>query len=430
MLQRFVQYIQQQHLFSKEQEVLLAVSGGRDSVVLCELMVQAGYHFAIAHCNFHLRPGDCDRDEQFVRNLAIRHNVKCHVIQFDTYGYAAEKHLSIEEAARVLRYDYFEQLRQKYGYDVIATGHHRDDSTETFFINLLRGTGIAGLHGIRPKQGYIVRPLLPFGRDEINAYVQKYHLSFVEDYTNAKTDYRRNKIRHQLMPLLRQMAPSIDHTMQQTISYLADVETVYNDSIENLRSQLFESIGEGKRISIEAISHLNPQATLLFELLRIYGFNITQVNDILRSLHSQSGLIFNSEQYQIILDRNYLLLNPILIKEERPIIKSEVLSRESLVTLRTPINIALFDDSKVKRPYSLRHWKDGDRFNPFGMHGSQLVSDYFVDHKFSLIQKQQTWLLVDANDEILWIVGHRADGRCAVTSKTTKVLRLELQIKE
>ena len=311
MLQRFVQYIQQQHLFSQEQKVLLAVSGGRDSVVLFELMHRAHFKFAIAHCNFHLRPGDCDRDEQFVRSLSNQHGIMCHVAQFDTYQYADIHHLSIEEAARELRYNYFEQLRQQYSYAAIVTGHHRDDSTETFFINLLRGTGIAGLHGIRPKQGYIVRPLLPFGRDEIDAYVQQYNLSYVEDYTNATTDYRRNQIRHQLMPLLRQMAPSIDSTMQQTIAHLADVEQVYNDYISHLRAQLFEPIGEGWRIAINSILQLTPQSTLLFELLRIYGFNISQVNDILRGLNSQSGAIFNSNQYQVIIDRDYLLLNPI-----------------------------------------------------------------------------------------------------------------------
>ena len=335
MLQRFKDYITQQHLFSSGEEVLLAVSGGRDSVCMAHLFLQVGYAFAIAHCNFHLRPGDCDRDEAFVRRLADRYGVPCHVAQFDTRAVAAATGESIEEAARRLRYQYFAQLLNQsdtshLSPSVVATAHHRDDSIETFFLNLFRGTGIAGLHGIRPVSEFkiqnsefkIIRPLLCFSRAEIDAYIVENHLDYVEDHTNALLDARRNQIRHRLMPLLRELYPSVDNTMAANIERFHDTELLYKEYIETLRYQLikpyhpkisiFNSQFSILSLDLPALrsqfSILNSQFSILFELLRPHGFNASTVADILAA--TENGKLFYSPTHVAELHRGQLLIAP------------------------------------------------------------------------------------------------------------------------
>lgn len=447
--------ISAQRLLSKEQKGLLAVSGGIDSSVLCHLMSLSGHPFSIAHCNFHLRPGDCDRDEAFVRKLASRYDVDLYVAQFDTITYANWEGQSIEEAARNLRYQFFQEVLQGKHRPIqrcqdrsddeerltyIATAHHRDDAAETFFINLLRGTGIAGLHGIPSRNGNIVRPLLPFSRDEIEAYAQEQGLSHVEDYTNATTLFLRNRIRHQLMPLLRDISPTADQSIQRTIAHLSDAEIVYRESIENYRNRLLIEEGENVRISINEVKHLSPQRTLLFELLRPYGFNQGQIDDILQSLDSQTGTQFVSHTHRLYINRGELLveamsedskdteemtiLGPIPLTVYHPLdgidLTFELVSRFNKGEGR---NVAYFDADRISWPLHVRHWHQGDRFHPFGMKGSQLVSDYFSDHKFSLKEKEATLLLVDNDETILWIIGHRA-ADIRVIDKTKNILKV------
>lgn len=419
----------QQHLFPTGQQVLLAISGGIDSVVLAHLMHRAGYPFAIAHCNFHLRPGDCDRDEQFVRNMAASYQVPVHVASFDTRDYALQHKLCIEDAARQLRYGFFEELRLQYGYAAILTAHHRDDAAETFFLNLLRGTGLAGLHGILPVQGHIVRPLLPFGRDEIEAYAAEQGLAHVEDVTNASLEYRRNQVRHQVMPLMRQLQPSFDRSVQQTIQHLQSVEQLYQALLQPLREQLLTLRDDGSvciRLSTPDLLSI-PSASLpqlFFELLRPYGFNMADVADILAS--SRSGSRFLSATHLAVLDRDTLIITP---KEATPAVLpsfSVSLSPHSPADFNPrllPPMTVVFDADTVAQPLRLRHWREGDRFQPLGMaHGTQLVSDYFSDHKFSLLDKQQQLLLVDATDTVIWIVGRRTDHPHRVTPQTRQLL--------
>lgn len=453
LLSRFLPHLSD--LVGSHTRLLLAVSGGRDSVVLEDLCHRAKRDYVIAHCNFHLRPKDCDRDEQFVRDLAQRHGVPCFVAQFDTQVYAAERHLSIEDAARQLRYKFFQQIRQQEHLAYILTAHHRDDSIETFFLNLLRGTGIAGLHGIRPVNGFIVRPLLPFGRDEIDAYVQEHNLAYVEDSTNALLQFRRNQVRHQLMPLLRELAQGIDASMQQTISHIADVETVYRNAIDSLRQRLFHKVEEAGEVAtyeilVSDIEELRPQETLMYEFLSPYGFNITQVRNIISTLKAPSGRQFLSPTHIIVKDRDKFILTsrPCFVREDdghdlanraadgssspaedapSPLIKTTILNPPAdLAQLKTwsDATHAYFDADKIVLPIHLRHWQKGDRFFPFGMVGSQLLSDYFSDHKFTLLDKQRQWLLVDASGVILWLVGHRTDQRCKVTPRTTRMLEV------
>ena len=336
MLQRFLDYIDRQHLFPPGKQVLLAVSGGRDSVCLAHLCHQARLPFAVAHCNFHLRPGDCDRDQQFVARLADGYGVSFHTVDFDTRAYAAAHGQSLEEAARELRYEYFAQLLTLNSQlsPVVATAHHRDDSIETFFLNLFRGTGISGLHGIRPVSELriknlelkIIRPLLPFSRAEIDAYIAGNNLDYVEDYTNAELDARRNQIRLRLLPLLRELYPSLDVTMAANIERLHDTELLYKEYIVQLRSRLVKPYPSHlpglpfEILSIDLpslISLPSPAHSLLFELLRPYGFNGATVSDILAVVErgqipgsNPSGQIFYSSTHVAEIHRGDLLVAP------------------------------------------------------------------------------------------------------------------------
>ncbi len=420
MLQHFIDHVCQQHLFPTGQQVLLAVSGGVDSVVLAHLMHSAGFPFAIAHCNFHLRPGDCDRDELFVRQLSLRYDVPFHVVSFNTLDHAHQHHQSVEEAARQLRYDWFRQLCRNYGYPAILTAHHRDDSAETFFINLLRGTGLAGLHGILPRNELIARPLLPFSRAEIESYAAHHNLTHVEDTTNSSLLYRRNQVRHRLLPLLRTIQPSADTALQQTIQNLQSVERLYLALLEPIRQRLVSLQSDGSfRVSLDfdSLSDLfqSPAppviiSQLLFELLRPFGFNASTVSDILQC--SSSGRRFFSATHQAILDRGSLFVMPLDAHSTTsfPALYIKHLTAEECCIdyRKLEPNQALFDADSVVLPLALRHWKQGDRFQPLGMaYGTQLLSDFFSDHKYSIPEKHRQLLLVDANDHILWIVGRR-----------------------
>lgn len=434
MLKQFTAHIQQQHLLSQDQEVLLAISGGIDSVVLAHLMYSAGYRFAIAHCNFHLRPSDCDRDEHFVRQLAARYGVPFHVAHFNTMAEAERRGQGVEEAARFLRYNYFEQLIQQHEYASVFTAHHRDDVAETFFLNLMRGTGLAGLHGILPVQGHVVRPMLIFSREQITAYAQEHQLEHVEDVTNASLEYRRNQIRHLLMPLLRQLQPSVDETLQQTILHLQATEQLYQHLLQPYREQLIRHLDEG-RIEVNLVglpSDEGFRCQMLFEILKPFGFKADIVSDILSA--TQSGKIFVSTAYSALLDRQKLILTPLastsLNDIDNVVLNVETIPREDfLLDLKhLPENMAVFDADKVAKPLTLRHWHEGDRFQPLGMkQGTQLLSDFFIDHKYTLWEKQEQLLLVDAHDQILWIVNRRTSHPSRVTPSTTTILQVSFQ---
>ena len=406
--------------------ILAAVSGGRDSVVLAELLHRGGYRFEIANCNFHLRGEESNRDEQFVRRLAEQYGVPCHVTQFDTDAYASEKKISIEMAARELRYEWFEQVRQERGLDLIAVAHHRDDAIETFFINLLRGAGLSGLCGMKAENGKVVRPMLHISREEIDRFIADEHLDYVDDCTNTSDLYLRNRIRHQLIPLMRELNPSFDSVMEQNLKNLSDANEIYQAAVATMLGGIITHRQDGiDELPIAAIENLTPQKTLLFELLRPYGFNTDTVNEIAAGLHSESGRQYLSPTHQLVKDRETLQITPLDCKEQQPRLNiSDPIPRESITTLKTDKDNILCDADLLKQPLSLRKWRDGDRFLPFGMKGSRLVSDYFSDMKLSLIEKQRQWLLCDADGEIVWIVGMRADGRFAITEKTKTIVRI------
>lgn len=436
MLNRFLDYIRKEHLIASGQQVLLAVSGGRDSVAMASLMARSGYPFAIAHCNFHLRPGDCDRDEAFVRALAERLGVRCFVAQFDTLALVRSERLSVEEAARNLRYAFFDEVMDREGFDCVATAHHRDDAVETFFINLLRGAGIGGLHGILPRNGRVVRPMLCFCRDEIDAYVKSQKLDFVEDVTNAEPLYLRNRIRLQLLPLLRSLSPSFDATMQGNLEHLREADALYRQAVDRACKEVLIHEGDGFHLDITALQKQTAPATILFELLRPFGFSSAMMPQIVDSLDGQSGAVFLSPTHRLLKDRQSLLLLPLdgdsdgdasfeLQPQCRSIEHPLPMRFDCLPVgecrLKVPPQKACFDYDRLRFPLHLRRWRMGDRFRPFGMRGSRLVSDLLVDAKLSREAKKKVWLLCDADDRILWVVGLRAASVASVDGSTCRV---------
>lgn len=437
MINRLRDYIKQEKLFESNDKILLAVSGGVDSVVLSELMYRIGAHFDIAHCNFHLRPGDCDRDESFVKSLSQKLGKDCYVRGFDTMQFAKDHKLSVEDAARKLRYDFFEEISQSYGYKYIATAHHRDDSTETFFLNLLRGTGISGLHGILPKNGNVIRPLLPFSRKEIEQFAEENRIDYVTDSTNSSLKYKRNQVRLRLMPLLREISPAIDDVMVGNINRLREVEQVYKKSVKATTEALVRKENYGYSVRIEDVKGLCPRRTLLFEILKQFDCSSTLVDELLANLDSSSGKKFYTPTHRIVKDRDVLMISPLEEKDDCPRVIADVetlvsdpiclrFSKEdSVESFKSPKEIALMDLDKVHFPLKLRHWRDGDRFTPFGMKGSKLLSDYFSDNHFSIVKKEQQWILCDNNDEIIWIVGERMSESVRITPSTSQILIIQ-----
>lgn len=436
MLSRFKQYVSEQHLFPSGATVLLAVSGGRDSVCLADLMHRAAIPFAVAHCNFHLRPDDCDRDQAFVRTLAATYGVPFHTVDFDTRAEAAASGASVEEAARTLRYDFFAALCRDHDYACVATAHHRDDSVETFFLNLFRGTGLAGLHGIRPVSQQssltVVRPLLGFSRADIDAYIAEHGLAYVEDTTNAALDARRNRIRHQLMPLLRELYPSVDATMAANIERLYDAELLYRREVDTLRAaamSLYEPVLPSLPFPVVYIDPgylpAEVRSTALFELLRPYGFNGAAVADMLSSSATQqsSGRLFFSVSHVAETHRGRILIAPMAEPVAPEIKESSV--RPPYPSHLLPSTI-MVDADLLHRPLTLRPWQAGDRFHPFGMQQSRLVSDFLKDLHLPRIEKQQVHLLVDADGRVVWVVGLRADDRFKVTAGTKQVVEMSI----
>lgn len=424
MLKNRVQkFIEEKNLFHIKDKVVVALSGGADSVALLRVLLSLGYACECAHCNFHLRGAESNRDEDFVRGLCEGLSVPLHVIHFETEAYAKEHHLSIEMAARSLRYEWFEQLRTERGAAVIAVAHHRDDSVETFLLNLIRGTGIDGLKGIPHTNGRVVRPLLQESRESILAYLQAIGQDFVTDSTNLQDEYMRNKIRLNILPLMKELNPSVLETIQETGSRLAEVASIYHRNRgEVLKQKVSVPSEEMMRISIaDVLSDIAP-VSFLHELLFPLGFNSSQIRDIHRCLSvPQSGKRFLSKEWEVIRDRDELLIQKMGIKESLPELWMEEMERTDAFVVPRDRYIACLDADKVKHPLMVRKWNVGDKFVPFGMTGKKKVSDYLTDKKFSLLQKEKQYVVCSGED-IVWLVNERTDNRFRVTEKTARVL--------
>jgi tRNA(Ile)-lysidine synthase len=437
MLQAFKLYVNSAKLFHQADRILLAVSGGVDSVAMVRLFRDAGYKYGIAHFNFKLRGAESDGDEDFVKKLAESYGVPYYIRHFDTKQHALDHKISIQMAARDLRYTWFNELLNEHGYDYVATAHHLDDQAETFFINILRGTGISGMHGILPKQGKIIRPLMFATRERILEYAGKNDLSWRDDRSNKSRKYLRNKLRLDVLPELSKISPEFSYKLNESICHLRDVETIFNSHMAGVTADLVQHKPEGVLISIDWIYEYEPHETYLFELLKPYGFAFPVVKEIVRSLDTFSGKIFYSPTHRLLRDReNFIIqpladLNPGLSPNEILRIEKGVTHIEKPVCLRADetdkindlpmgkASVACLDLDKLIFPLKLRKWEKGDWFMPLGLKGKKKLSDFFVDQKVSLADKEKVWLLLSGND-IVWVIGKRIDNRYRITSRTKK----------
>ena len=433
MKNKVQKFISEKSLFIREEKLILGISGGADSVCLMHVFLELGYSFELAHCNFNLRGEESDADEYFVKDLAKEHQLKVHIKQFDTLVYAAENKISTQMAARDLRYAWFEKLRIKSKAKYLAIAHHANDDVETFFINLVRGSGLKGFLGIKEKNNAIVRPLLSVSRLEIEQYLKDRGLVFREDSSNASVKYLRNKIRHELIPLLAQMNPSIQQTVKDEMRILDDVAHIYASKVEEVRKDLTQEKNGIVQLEISALLALNPLHGYLYELLSAYGFYAVEA--ISKALQGQSGKQFFSSTHQLVVDRENIFIS--LLNKENEVFEIT----EKTISLVYPLeinfkvmadktiiydnNIAQLDVEKLKFPLTLRKWKEGDKFMPLGMKKFKKLSDFFIDSKFSIIDKQEQWLLCSGVD-IVWVLGCRIDERYKLESNTKKVYIAQL----
>ena len=435
----FTEFIERHDLFHCDSKILAAVSGGMDSVLMVHLLKAAGFNFGIAHCNFQLRGDESIRDQAFCNHLAEKLSAPFHVINFDTAKYAADKKISVQMAARQLRYQWFEEVRQQSGYDLIALAHHQNDAIETILLNLTRGTGIAGIHGILPKNNMLVRPLLFLNREEINAIVAENPIAYVEDNSNASTKYARNKIRLEVIPKLKELNPVLEQTFEKNLQRVRELEVLLENQVAQLKSTLFELHGEEVHISLAEIKKLEPKRLLLFKLLQEYNVNETIVDDLIESLDKHPGRVFETSGYTMVLDRGKLIIagnrhshfaEKRIDVNDREInygnYRLSILHDDSpLIVKDNPMAVSIDSDLLIY-PLTVRPWLQGDSFYPLGMKGSKKVSDFFVGEKIPLHKKKEIPLLVNGNGEIVWIGGHRPDERYKVSGKTKKVTIFEL----
>jgi tRNA(Ile)-lysidine synthase len=439
MLQKVSDFIQSHNLCEPDSKLLVALSGGIDSVVLCEVLHQLKYTFAVAHCNFGLRAEDAEADQLFAKKLAKKYEVPFFTENFDTRAFAAQEKLSIQMAARTLRYTWFEQVRQQEGYDYIATAHHSNDLTETIVLHLTKGTGIAGLHGIPAKNGHIIRPLLTVTKDDIFDFVTEQRLIWREDTSNETTKYQRNKIRHEVIPVLKEINPNLEETMQHTAERVSQAEAIVHAYIDNLRQQSIKEAEDAVYLSLVPLQNATGLPVVLHELLRPFNFSYTVVLELVEALDGLSGKQFDSPSHTLVKDRDQLVITPrnlsrfgsVTIAENQTEVNEEHVHLSlryvpaSEYRLNTKPHVAALDAGLLKFPLRLRPWQEGDWFVPLGMNGKKKISDFLIDKKIPANLKAKTLVLV-SDQSIVWIVGRRLDNRFKVTEKTEQVLEVTL----
>jgi tRNA(Ile)-lysidine synthase len=437
MLQTVKRYIEQNSLLDSGGKIIVGLSGGADSVVLLHILNCLGYECLAAHCNFRLRGEESDRDERFASEVSASLRISFLKRDFDTHAAAKTNGISVEMAARNLRYKWFEELRKRESAQAIAVGHHRDDSIETMLLNLIRGTGIKGMTGIKPRNGQIVRPLLCVSKTDILQYAQAEKLPFINDSSNRLAEFTRNKIRLQVIPLLKTLNPSIDTALAQTIGNLNEAAKIYEAEIKKARETVFDE--QSGHIRIPLLKAFPSPETLLFELLKDFGFGKEVVSDIHKAIDGQPGKTFYSATHRIIKDRDVFLLAPHENKEDegktywilsgdtgiiQQPFRLEITCMDKIM-IPSHRHIACLDMDKLRFPLLLRKWQAGDRFIPLGMNGFQKLSDFFAGRKISKPQKEKIWVLLSGAD-IVWIVNYRIDDRFKISVHTKHAYMLRL----
>ena len=444
LLQNFLAYIKKENLFTKKDHLLIAISGGADSTVLCALCAAAGFSFSLAHCNFKLRGEESDRDEMFVKKLSEQLGVKLFLKTFDTVSQAKLNKTSIEETARNLRYDWFKQLLHDSKatdnpFSFLLTAHHADDNVETVMMNFFRGTGIKGLRGILPKQQQIVRPLLFAKRNEIIEYANANKVDYLTDSSNASNDYTRNLFRNEILPLIEKVYPEALNNVLRNIERFAAVEYLYDESIVQIKQNLIEKKGDEIHIPVLKLLKTKPLQTVIYEIIKDAGFTAMQVTEVEKLLHSDSGKYIKSASHIILLNRKWLIISPIKPSQEtKNIIIEEnvgnILFEEGTLQISpstvpekfaADVMTVYIDGVNFKYPLLLRKWKTGDYFYPLGMTKKKKLSRFFIDLKLSLLQKEKCWVL-ESDKKIVWVIGYRIDERYKITSSSKQIVKLNL----
>ena len=441
MLKKIAHFIEQHKLLSKGKKYIVALSGGADSVCLLLVLQRLGYDVEAAHCNFRLRGEEADRDEQFCIQLCKKHNIRIHLVHFDTNFYAVSHKISIEMAARELRYSYFENLRRDIGADAVCVAHHQNDCAETVILNLVRGTGIQGLAGIQPKRDNIVRPMLCVSRDEIEAFLTEEGQNYVTDSTNLDDLYVRNKIRLSIIPMMEEINPAAVQNIVKTAIRLREANRVFDHSIEEASLRVCHSTDEGLTIDIGKLKKEVSTEYTLFNILKDYGFNPDQIEAIDANVDAHTGTTYLSATHQLLFDRGKMIVTETeddavslkipetgkyLFGNKGEALNVELRAVDDAFKISKDKNVATLDVSNIKFPLFFRNVRNGDRFVPFGMKGSKLVSDYLTDRHRSLIEKRRQTVVEDADGRIVWLVGERTDNRFRVSEATTEVLVMTL----
>ena len=431
MLNKFQNHINANFSFLQDKKLIVATSGGMDSMVLVHLFQKFNLNFALAHCNFQLRGAESDGDENFVKDYAKHNNITFFVTKFDTKNYSEENKLSTQVAARNLRYNWFNELLVSEKFDFVATAHHLDDQVETFLINFSRGTGLDGLTGIPSQNRNVIRPMLPFSRKEIENYVSENKLQWREDSSNTSDKYLRNKIRHHVIPVFKEINESFLQSFQNTLDHLNQEQSLVNDAVQMVYDIVVSEDNEQLKINISALLQYENYRAYLYKWLNKYGF--LAWNDVYNLIEAQSGKQIFSEKYILLKDRDFLILSKKETTNFEEIIIHSITEKPNFPLKLTLCNqsdifnqmknVIFVDENKIQFPLTIRKWKEGDYFYPSGMQGKKKVSKYFKDEKFTLFQKQDTWIL-ESNNKIVWIIGHRADERFKVENTTQTIIQI------